>query len=328
MAHYILIDGNNMAFQSQTAAMDAKSRSKRLFCGEQETTAINGVLHALRSTQVKFSDGKPLMLWDTGKAWRYGIYPDYKGNRKDNPIMLEAKAALATQFPYMEPIFDAMGVPQVTCENYEADDIAAFMADLLSNKGHKVTLVSRDQDWLQMVRPNVRWYDRFADRMVTRVSFEADVGFPSPEEFSESKIFKGDAGDNVVGIKGVGPVAAEHLVREFKTPEGFIDGWRDWVSMGGLADKHPLNRHVKAIETFLADPTTAKKHMALNRKLMDLRIMYGDRTLLGSLKKSSGAVNRAYLREELPKLAFVNIVTDLDGWLAPFCNTTNGVRHT
>lgn len=318
MAHYILVDGNNLAFQSQTAAMDAKSRSKRLFCGEQETTAIFGVCSRLRETQLRFPDGKMLVLWDTGKAWRYSIYPEYKGNRKDNPLMKEAKDALETQRPLLEPLLDFAGIPQVTAENYEADDIAAFMADMLEKKGHSVTVVTRDQDWLQMVRPGVRWYDHWAGRLVSHLSFEADVGFATPDEFSESKIFKGDSGDNVPGIKGVGPVAATNLVREFGTPEKFIDGWADWVANGGLADKHPLNRMVKAIETFLVDPVAAKKHMVLNRKLMDLRIMYGNPGLLGALKKSRGVLNREELRNRFARLAMLQMVTNLDGWLAPF----------
>lgn len=318
MSHFLLIDANNLAFQTQTAAMDAKSRAKRLFCDKQETTAINGMLQALRELHVRFHDGQALMLWDTGKAWRYGIYPEYKGNRKHNPLMLEAKEAILSQQAYMSVIFNAIGIPQVTAENYEADDIGAFLADMLAKKNHQVTLITRDQDWLQMVRPNVRWFDRFADRMVTHESFEADTGLPTVDAFSEAKIFKGDAGDNVSGIKGVGPVGAEHLVHEFKTPEAFIAGWADWVSNGGLLNKHPLNRHVKAINTFLADPKAAALKMALNRQLMDLRIMYGNRNLLRALRKSDGAVDRETLKATLSQLAFVKIITDLEGWLAPF----------
>ena len=318
MAHYVLVDANNMAFQSQTAAMDKKNRSKRLYCGEKETTAINGVLSAMRETQSKFPDATMLMLWDTGKAWRYGIYPDYKGNRKTNETLLEAKEALESQREDIMSIMDLAGIPQVTAENYEADDIGAFMADLLANKGHKVTLITRDQDWLQMVRQGVRWYDRFSDRLVTNMTFEADIGFATPAQFSESKIFKGDAGDNVSGIKGVGPVAAEHLVQIFGTPEALIEKWEEWVADGGLDNKHPLNRQRKAIQTFLADCDVAREKMSLNRKLMDLRIMFGNREIAKRIRKTRAAVDLEALQSHLSRLAFVKIVTNLEGWLAPF----------
>lgn len=318
MAHYLLIDGNNIAFQSQTAAMDAKSRAKRLFCGEQETTAINGVLQALRELQLRYTSSHPLVLWDTGKAWRYRIYPNYKGNRKHNPLMQEAKQALMAQRPHMEPLLDVMGLAQITAENYEADDIAAFMADLLSRKGHCVTLVTRDRDWLQMVNENVSWYDRFKGRVTTLRTFEVDTGLACASDFSECKIFKGDAGDNVPGIAGVGDVAAENLVRIFGTPENFIDSWEQWVDQGGLANKHPLNRQRKRIDEFLADKPAARRQMKLNRALMDLRLMFGDKKLAAAIRKSPGRFQREALSSQLARLAFVKIKSNLDDWMAPF----------
>lgn len=318
MTHYVLIDGNNVAFQSQLAAMDKNNRAKRLYAGEQETTAINGAMQAARELQLRYPDARLLTLWDTGKAWRYGIYPEYKGNRKTNPMLVEAKDAIKPQRPYIEVMCDQMGIPQVTAENYEADDIAALMADLFADKGHTVTLVTRDQDWLQMVRPNVKWYDRFADKVVTHVSFEADTGFASPAEFSEAKVVRGDAGDNVTGIPGVGEVTAEHLISQFGTADNFLASWEEFVADGGIVKGHPLSRAQKKLSLFCSDPDAARQLLDRNRKLMDLRIMFKNKDLLAAIRKTPGRVDPEPLKQNLMRLAFLNIMGKFDSWIAPF----------
>lgn len=318
MAHYVLIDGNNIIFASQLAAMDKASRMKRLWAGDFETTAIFGALHSARETQARYPGAQLLTLWDTGKVWRYGIYPEYKGNRKENPTLVEAKKALEPQRPIAMEMVNLLGIPQVTAENYEADDIAAFLANALSKKGHKVTLVTRDQDWLQMVNENVSWYDRFADRTITINNFPEETGFASPEAFSEAKVLKGDKGDNVPGIHGVGDKGADALIQTFGTVEGFLSGWEEWVADGNLVTGHPLKRAVKYIQTFLMDPEKARKHMELNRKLMDLRIMYDNKDLAKTIRRSAGTLDLDALKPMLGKYAFLSILKDVAAWAAPF----------
>ncbi len=318
MNHYVLIDGNNLAFQSQAAGMGLKNRTQRLYAGDKETTAINGVLQALRAIQLKWPEAKLLVLWDTGKNWRYGIYPDYKGNRKVNPDLVAIKEALEPQLQEIPSICDCMGIPQVSAEGYEADDIAAFMADLLQKGGHKVTLVTRDRDWLQMVGPNVSWHDRWDDRTVSHLTFEAEIGAPSPHEFSEMKILMGDRGDNVFGIKGCGEVTADHLVRTFGTVEAFFDKWEEWVADGGLTENKSLNRAQKALTAAVQCPDTRKRIVEQNRRLMDLRTMFGNKELAKAIRKTPGRVNPDSLKSQLARLAFVKIITDMGQWLAPF----------
>lgn len=317
MNHYCLIDGNNIAFASQLAAMDAKSRAKRLYAGTQETTAINGVLQASRDIQKMYHEAKLLMLWDSGKAWRYSIYPEYKGNRKANPTIVAAKEALATQREFFMPMGDMTGVRQVTAENFEADDIAAYLSEVLSRGGHKVTLITRDQDWLQLVNHNVSWLDKTTERFVNHITFEAETGFKTPAEFSESKILKGDAGDNVFGIKGVGEKAAENLISVFGTADKFLEGWEEWA-VDNLVTGHPLRRARKPIADFLANKDAARELINLNRNLMDLRIMFRNDDLRRAIKQTPGIINKAALLPQLQQLAFLKIAGNLDEWIAPF----------
>lgn len=317
--HYILIDGNNLAFQAQAAGMSRRSRMKRLYSGERETTAIFGVIQMIREIQMRWPDANLLMLWDSGEIWRYRIYPDYKGTRKENKDIAAIREALIPQRELIKIICDLMGIPQVQAEGYEADDIAAFMADILAKSKHNVTLVTRDQDWLQCVRPAVQWYNKFDDRMVTHVTFAADTGYRDPDCFIEGKMLKGDTSDNIPGAKGIGPVAISAIFDEFSNIDDMLENFPTWVQT--MPKGHPLARARKAIETLIDDPTARRDLTVRNRILMDLRKMHGNKKLASTITKTRGVIDQKLLGAQLSSLAFLSIYKDLDRWLEPFKKT-------
>lgn len=326
MTHFVLIDGNNLLFASQAAAMDKGSRAQRLYSGEQETSAINGMLGKLRTIQLKFPDGKLIVLWDKGKNWRYDRYPEYKQNRKNNPQTQEIKEAMVSQRPYLTQLIEKMGVPQMEADGFEADDVAAFLSDFFAEKGNQVTLVTRDQDWLQLVRPSVSWYEHWKDSLISWLTFYADTGVETPAEFSEIKIVKGDAGDNVTGIKGVGDVAAAAIIDEFGTADDFLKEWASWVADGNPTVGHPIKRPIKHIERFMEDEEAAQEKINLNRELMDLRLMFAHAGLRARLSRAHKPLDKEGLKALLGQLSFARIAADLDAWIAPF-HASNSSKH-
>lgn len=316
MTHYVLIDGNNVAFQTQAAGMSKRSRSKRLFSGEQETTAIFGLLQTMRELQCKWPEAKLAVLWDEGEIWRYKIYPEYKGNRKENPEIQAIKDALRPQRPFIKPLLDAAGIPQIEAPDYEADDIAGFMAHALSKSGHQVTLVSRDGDWLQLVDERVQVYNKFDDRMTTQFTFEANTGCATTDLFVEMKMLLGDNSDNIPGAKGIGPVAAGAIFETFGSISAMIEQFPAWVE--SMPKGHPLSRPRKAIERLIESPEALRDLRVRNRVLMDLRAMRGNKKLASRFVRTRGVVNHDFLNAELPKLGMFSIVKDLRRWLAPF----------
>lgn len=317
--HYILIDGNNVAFQAQAAGMSKSSRSRRLYSGDEETTAIFGVMQSLREIQTRWPQANLLVLWDSGNIWRYAIYPDYKGTRKINPDILAIKEALSPQRPKILPILDACGIPQVTAANYEADDIAAFMSDVIAKGNHCVTLVSRDKDWLQCVRPRIQWFNKYDDQTVTHVTFEAETGCRDADQFVESKMLLGDNSDNIPGAKGIGPAATKAIFEEFANIEDLLENFPTWVL--DMPKGHALSRARKAIERLIDDPQARADLVERNRKLMDLRTMHGNKDLAAAIRKTPGRIDRQLLRATLSRLAMLSILNDLERWIAPFNKT-------
>jgi 5'-3' exonuclease len=128
----------------------------------------------------------------------------------------------------------------------------------------------------------------------------------------------GDKGDNVFGIKGCGEVTADQLVRIFANVEEFFDKWEEWVADGGLQTNKSLNRARTPLLTAVQDPATRERILVQNRKLMDLKTLYGDKALAAAIRKTPGRVDREQLRSHLSRLAFFTIVNDMERWLAPF----------
>ena len=74
MTNVMLIDGNSIGFASH--------QSTKLTYNNESVQAIFGFIKTLKRLKERFRDYEPIILWD-GESWRYQLYSDYKGNRKD-----------------------------------------------------------------------------------------------------------------------------------------------------------------------------------------------------------------------------------------------------
>src|SRR5512138_1746304 len=97
-----------------------------------------------------------------GRTFRDDLVTDYKANRAPMPD------DLAVQIPMVHAACEALGVPILTSERYEADDVIGTLAEKASATGFEVALVTGDKDFFQLVRDGIRvfnprdegaWYD-------------------------------------------------------------------------------------------------------------------------------------------------------------------------
>ncbi|RYF03372.1 MAG: DNA polymerase I, partial [Deltaproteobacteria bacterium] len=98
------------------------------------------------------------MAFDTGnKNFRHAIYPEYKANREAPP------EDLTPQFPLIYALVEAMGIPILQLDGYEADDILATLARKAVAAGYNVVIVSGDKDLMQLVDDHVCIFDPMKD---------------------------------------------------------------------------------------------------------------------------------------------------------------------
>jgi DNA polymerase-1 len=148
-------------------------------------------------------------------TFRHEMYPAYKANREKAPEDLHE------QVPRIEAILDAMGIPWLMMDGYEADDIMATYARLCSAEGRSCFIVSGDKDLLQLVNDQVRVLksDKGSYAETDREGVFAEWGV-FPEQIVDYLSLTGDQSDNVPGAKGIGPKTAAKLLQDFKTLDG------------------------------------------------------------------------------------------------------------
>ena len=142
--------------------------------------------------------------------FRNEIYPEYKANRRETP------EELIPQFPLIRQACDALNVPWLEMEGYEADDLIATYADLASKQGWKTTVISADKDLMQLMTDSVALYDPMKKKMLTTTDVQNKFGV-TPDKVVDVQSLMGDSTDNIPGANGVGPKTAAELIQKFGT---------------------------------------------------------------------------------------------------------------
>ena len=209
----LLIDGHSIANRAFYGVPDLTNSQ-----GEH-TGAIFGFLNMM----LKFiDDEKPdnfAVAFDvSAPTFRHKMYDAYKGTRK--PMLPELKE----QIPRIQEMLKAMGVPVITLEGWEADDILGTLSRIGEEKGFDVTIVSGDRDLLQLATDKVKISIPKTKKGGTEIEqyYAADVKETygvTPKQFIDVKALQGDASDNIPGVEGVGPKTAEKWIAQYGSIE-------------------------------------------------------------------------------------------------------------
>lgn len=150
------------------------------------------------------------------KTFRHQRYPEYKATRQKTPDDLHA------QIPWIEEILEAMGIPVLRCDGYEADDVIATLARNAEKAGKTCRILSGDKDLMQLVNDNIQILKPdHADvwKVIGREGVKAEWGV-YPEKLLDLLSLYGDTADNVPGVKGVGVKTACKYLDEYGSLEG------------------------------------------------------------------------------------------------------------
>ncbi|MGE0703052.1 MAG: DNA polymerase I [Vicinamibacterales bacterium] len=151
-----------------------------------------------------------------GRTFRDDLAADYKANRAPMP------GDLAAQIPLVHRACEALGVPIVTQERYEADDVIGTLTVRALAKGFDVAIVTGDKDFFQLVDDRVRvfnprddgtWYDA--------VGVKEKFGV-APEQVVDVLALMGDTIDNVKGVPGIGEKGARDLISTHGTLDALL----------------------------------------------------------------------------------------------------------
>jgi len=231
-----LIDGPSLVYRAFYALPESIATSTGV-----PTNAIFGFASMLVKLIGEHGVAPTFVVWDAGTSGRTELYPEYKAQRVSRPDLLKA------QWPAMEVIVDAFGYRNVTVEGYEADDVIATLAERSRVAGVPVTVVTGDRDIFQLIDEQGLIRVMATARGITETKTydrEAVIdryGLP-PELIPDFYGLKGDASDNIPGVRGIGEKTASELIGRFGSLEGVLEHVEE---IGGPKRRQNLIEHAK-----------------------------------------------------------------------------------
>jgi len=150
---------------------------------------------------------------------RKNINPDYKATRNIKRItnweLFDDKddeyASMTMQMHRLVEYLQCLPTTLISIDKVEADDTISYLAQKFAANGKKVTIVSSDKDFLQIVNDNIEVFSPIKKKTYQKKDILEEIGV-LPENYLIMKALLGDNSDNLSGIKGLGP---KTLIKEF-----------------------------------------------------------------------------------------------------------------
>ncbi|HLJ50304.1 MAG TPA: DNA polymerase I [Bryobacteraceae bacterium] len=211
-----LIDSFGFIFRAYHARARTKAPPMRTSAGVS-TEAIYIFHNMLRKLRTDYKPEYVAAVFESvGKTFRDESYAEYKANRTEMP------ADLGEQIPYIRRILDALRIPILQYEGFEADDVIGAIARRAS-ADVDVVIVSSDKDMLQLVDERVQMYNPAKDdAWYDPLRAEVFMGV-KPSQVADLLALMGDSIDNIPGAPGIGEKGAKDLITRFGSVEAAIE---------------------------------------------------------------------------------------------------------
>ncbi|WP_370900661.1 DNA polymerase I [Chryseobacterium gossypii] len=212
-----LIDAYAMIFRGYYALI----RNPRLTSKGFDTSAIFGFTNSLIELIRREKPTHLAVVFDVGVASvRTGDFSDYKANRSETP------EAIKNAIPYIHKILEAMHIPILGVEGYEADDVIGTIACKAEKEGYTTFMVTPDKDFAQLVTDKIKIYKpglKGGDVEILGVEeVKAKYEIDDPKQVIDFLAMMGDSVDNIPGLEGVGEKTAMKFLKEYGSIENLL----------------------------------------------------------------------------------------------------------
>ena len=209
-----LIDGSSQMYRAYHAMRGAGLSGP----GGKTTHAVYIFVNMLRKL---IQDHQPQYIGASfdlaGPTFRDDLVSDYKANRAPMP------PDLAEQIPWVHEACEALGVPIITSQRFEADDVIGTLATKAAAAGFAVAIVTGDKDFFQLVHDGITvynprdegtWYDADGVREKFGVL---------PSQVVDVLALMGDSIDNIKGVPGIGEKGARDLIARYGSLDALLE---------------------------------------------------------------------------------------------------------
>ncbi len=252
-------------------------RNPRLTTTGINTSALLGLANGLQSILKREKPTHAVLAMDpSGPTFRHRAYASYKAQREKMP------EDLAASIPFAFELAEALKIPMVRVEDFEADDVMGTLAVKAVAAGFDAYMATPDKDAAQLVRPGVRLYRPARAGDAAEIYDEARVcehwHLTSPAQMIDYLALAGDASDNIPGIRGIGEKTAADLLAKFGSVDGVLENQSKLK--GKLAEKVFAGREDVKISKFL---TTIRTDVPIEPEWESYRLVGVDREKLAKV---------------------------------------------
>ena len=240
-----LLDAYALIFRGYYAFI----KNPRINSKGMDTSAIMGFTNSLFDLINRERPNYLAVAFDKGGSVdRSEIYTDYKANRPETP------EAIRIAVPYIQALLEAMHIPVIEKEGYEADDIIGTLAKQAEKEGFEVYMMTPDKDFAQLVSPNIFMYrpSRKGNGIeiwgVKEVQEKFDI--EHPEQVIDYLGMMGDSVDNIPGLPGVGDKTARKFLAQYGSMENLLANTHE--IKGKLREKIEENKELGILSKKLA----------------------------------------------------------------------------
>lgn len=211
----VLIDGHALAYRVfYGLPMDSFTTK----AGEPTNATFGFVRTLLDLIQSPAAPQYLAVSFDVSKTFRDELFAEYKGTRAKMPD------ELGLQIERIKQVIQAMNIPILELDGYEADDVIGTISRQAATLGVPVHIITGDRDLLQLVDDNTTvelppgQYEKLPQQFdVAAVLAKFEV---PPPRIVDYKALVGDSSDNIPGVKGIGDKTAKTLLKEYGTLDG------------------------------------------------------------------------------------------------------------
>jgi DNA polymerase-1 len=196
-----LVDGNSYLYRAFYATPHL-TNSRGI-----PTNAIYAFISMIKKLRNTENPDTLVIIFDSkAPSFRAEISKEYKAQRPPMP------GNLISQVPYVKGIVEAMGLPMLEKEGYEADDIIGTIVEHLKNHDDMETyIVTSDKDMMQLISPTVCIYDSMKNQLIREPEVLEKLGV-KPAFVIDYLALCGDTSDNIPGVPGIGGKTARELI--------------------------------------------------------------------------------------------------------------------
>lgn len=218
MKKLFLVDAYSIIYRAYYALM----RSPRINSKHFNTSAVFGFVNILNDVLSHQELSHIAVAFDPATpTFRHMEFPDYKANRDAAPEDIHASV------PIIKQIVDAMRIPIVEVDGFEADDVIGTLANRAAESGFEVYMLTPDKDYGQLVTDKIKIFKpRYGTGGYDVLGVQEVLekwGLSSTQQVIDLLGLMGDASDNIPGCPGVGEKTAIKLLTEYGSVENLIE---------------------------------------------------------------------------------------------------------